>query len=181
MRSDERECGFGSTTVNLAAVLAVLAVLAVWRPWAPGVPTEARLRARFAEYAAARRAASWRSLYEIANPDHRGHVGYEKFLEFYGQDFTRVHDIALRSVQVDAGAGKATTDMEVELELVPERIPARFQRNLSVADPNSMRTRSNHAMQWTWRGGDWYFDMERVVLTGRDPQGRPAERLERPK
>lgn len=162
-----------STALLLAGVAALAATL-YWRPWSPGTPTEARLRERFAAYSKARQASDWRTLYDLTDPQERQRVSYEDFVQFYGKDMYRLHDVALRKVQVDVANGKATTEMSVDMELIPERIPEAYRRNLKIEDKGALRQRTDHALAWVWRDRDWGFHMDRVVVTGRNSQGHVA-------
>jgi hypothetical protein len=161
-----------STGVLIAAI-AGLTALAYWRPWS-SVPTEVRLRARLDSYTKARQGADWSALYRLADPVERQSVTYEAFLKFYGQEVTKVRALDVRAVRVDAATGQATTDVVLDLELVPERLPPTFRRNLKIEDKNSLKSRTELALEWVWRDGDWYFHLDRVVTTGRDGEGRVA-------
>jgi hypothetical protein len=160
------------TWILILGVLAALA-LAFGRPWADAEPTEERLRARVATYAAHRKAAAWDELYAMVDPRERAAVSRERFMSFYAQDVTRLR--SLRVVRIrSAAAGTATVDVEVEHELVPERLPAGMRRTLDTSDPQALVQKGEVALEWSWHGGDWHFRMDRVVLTGRDPKGRLA-------
>ncbi len=166
--------GRSATTFLLVAAIAAGSLLAAWRPWSKPVPTEERLRARLDSYTELRRASDWKTLFTLVDPIEQARVGQDSFLRFFGQEMTRLVAIEVKEAHMDADRGTAAIDVEIEHELIPERLPANYRRGLKVEDKSTLRQRSPYTLEWVWRDGDWYFSLDRVVLTGRDKEGRRA-------
>jgi hypothetical protein len=179
-RNSQQKGVRGRSTVTLLLVVAVVVtvVVAIWRPWyAPA--SDERLRARLDRYVALRKAGDWQGLYAMTDPHDRRVVDYAKFHRFYGQEMTRLHSITVKEARMDDASKTANMELDVEVELVPENLPATFRRSLKVDDRAALRQRSNVKLDWVWRG-DWYFGMDRVVLTGRDKEGRVVRHETKP-
>lgn len=169
----ERDRGqAGGVTANVLLALAVLAlaVLSWLRPWRGQQPTEARLRERVAAYEAARRSGSVDQLFELAAPADTAIVGGDAFRTFYGRDMTRVHGVAIEGI--DLRGDRATTHLSIDYELIPERMPAAHRRNLQVSEGATLRQQGKVDLEWVFAADDWHFRVDRVVLTGRDTEGR---------
>ena len=176
MKANMQSCVSGrSATLILSLAVAIGGALAAWRPWAKPAPSEARLRARLDQYVELRKASNWKSLYAMTDPLEQARVGIESFLTFYGKEMTRFHSLEVKEARMDAEHGRATIDVEVEHEMIPERLPPAFRRGLKVDDKSLLTQRSPTKLEWVWRDGEWYLGMDRVVLTGRDKEGRAAK------
>lgn len=163
----------GSTAVTLVLSIAVLGagVLAWLRPWSQSLATEESLRAAIAEYAQARKAGDMPKLFDLAAPGEADKVGFDGFAKFYGQNMTLVHGVTIESLHMDAAT--ATTQLDIDYELVPERMPASYRRNLKVPE-GSLRQHGKIQLDWLFVEGQWHYRLDRVVLTGRDSEGRRA-------
>ncbi len=166
--------GRSATTFLLVAAIAAGSLLAAWRPWSKPAPTEERLRARLDSYTELRRTSDWKTLFTLVDPIEQERVGQDSFFRFYGQEMTRLIGLQVKETHMNADRGTASIDLEVEHELVPEKLPAQYRRNLKVEDKSTLRQRSPYTLEWVWRDGDWYFSLDRVMLTGRDKEGRRA-------
>lgn len=164
--------GSTATTVLLALAVAGAGMLAWYRPWSTSPATEARLRQRLAEYEQARRDRDVERLHALAAPSDTAVVSPDAFRTFYGQEMTRFHGLTVQALHIDGN--RATTDVAIDFELVPEHMPATYRRNLQTADGAALRQHGNISLEWLFEAGDWHFRVDRVVLTGRDPQGRKA-------
>ena len=174
MSRNNASTGRSAMTVLLAMAVAAGGALAIWRPWSKPAPSEVRLRARLDEYVDLRRASNWKAIYSMSDPIEQAKVGLDAFLRFYGGEMTRFLGLDVKEAHMDAERGVATIDVEIEHEVIPERLPAQFRRNLTLEDKDSLKQRGPHKLEWVWRDGDWYMGMDRVVLTGRAREGRPA-------
>jgi hypothetical protein len=171
----KRNASSGRSATPFLLVAAIAAgLLAAWRPWSTAAPTKERLHARMDSYTELRRASDWKALFALVDPIQQERVGLDTFLRFCGQEMTRLIGIDVKDTKLDADRGTASIDLEVEHELVPEKLPAQFRRNLKVEDKSTLRQRSPYTLEWVWRDGEWYYSLDRVMLTGRDKEGRPA-------
>lgn len=179
MNRSPRERGRAATLFLVTAVGAAAAL--VWlRPWSGHTKDEARLRERVAEYADARRKGDVDALFRLVVPSEAETVGLDAFRRFYRQDLTRLHGVTVLAVQLDADKGRATTELDVDYELLRENLPANFARNLQTQG-GALRQQGKVMLDWLWSDGDWHFRLDRVVMTGRDKDGRPAAATQPPR
>ena len=136
-----------------------------------------RLDARVAEYLALRRADDWVGLYGLTDPAHRARVDRTSFLLMYGQGVLRVLSIDATAATIDPETRTASVSLHTTAELVASRLPAQFRKGFHEEHPEHMRQELDHDLTWVWRDGDWWFQMDPELLTGRDPAGSAIELL----
>jgi hypothetical protein len=59
-------------------------------------------------------------------------------------------------------------------ELVPAKLPERFKRGFRAPAPEQLRQRGEITVDWVWRDGEWYFRMDREIVSGRTEAGESA-------
>lgn len=167
------------TRARRGAIVALVAVIGIgaWaissEPPDPFERAQEELEGRVDEYLALRRADDWVALYQLTDPEHRRRVSLSTFLATYGRGLLEVHDIRATSFDIDPISRRATVGLWSDVELVPERLPEKFQRGFRVPAPEFLRTQDEHSMSWRWTDGQWFFEMDREVVTGVDSSGKP--------
>ena len=169
------------TRMRRGAILALVAVIGIGA-WAvsteqpdPFERAEEALEQRVEEYLALRRADDWVALYQMTNPEHRRRVSLSTFLSTYGRGLLKVHEIRATSTEIDPISRRAEVGLWSDVELVPDRLPERFRRGFRAPPPEFLRTQDEHSMSWKWIDGQWFFEMDREVVTGIDEDGKPID------
>lgn len=129
---------------------------------------EPRLQDRVDEYLALRRVEDWAALYLMTNPDHRARVTLNRFLNTYGRGFVKVHEIRADRVDLDPIRREATILLTTDGEIVPSRLPAKYQRGFNEEHRDQLRRTTTRELDWIWRDGQWFFQMDEDVLARPD-------------
>ncbi|MEM7205827.1 MAG: hypothetical protein AAF628_36575 [Planctomycetota bacterium] len=168
------------TTLLLLAAIAVLLWLIPWSRLG-GVPfaevAEERLNAQLAAYTDLRVNDDWVTLYEMTSPADREIVDRTRFLQMYGAGVMRVHGVKTNSIDIDAEKRTAKVQITVDGEIVPERLPPHARNGFQIEDPSKLRQQSPVTLTWVWSDEQWYWEMDAVVKTGMNPQGKATKPL----
>lgn len=165
-----------------AAIFAAVLALGTAAAWIEGRSAISRanaaadrdaLLARAEEYCRLRKSGDWVALYSLADPEDRRQVELPAFLGAFGHGALRIDEIAVTAVRIDDPGDQATVDLEIVMELVPEKLPAQFRHGFSKPeDPAALRQRAPFAMGWRRFEDQWYFRIDREVVTGRHASGQ---------
>jgi len=141
-----------------------------------GVSTEAARRSALEKsverYAELRRREDWKALYAMVDPDQRAAVSESRFLAIFGTPVVRFSGIDAAVASVEPGARRATARLAADVELVVAALPEPYRR-VRVENDAALRQRAEHTIAWVWRGGAWYWQLEKEVAAGKDARGRP--------
>lgn len=169
------------TIIRRGAIVALFATVGIgaWKiqtaPKDPWNDAEDRLAERIDEYVALRTEDDWQNLYELVNPSHRGALDLGEYLRVYGHGVLKLHEIEARGFEIDDITRTAESVIFTKTELIPERLPAKFQRGYRAGPPETNFKESEFLLRWVWRDGEWYYLLETEVLTGRDGQGNKID------
>jgi hypothetical protein len=172
------------TIVGLLVAIGLCASQLPWGEWG-GVPfakvARERLDARLQHYQEFRKADDWVALYEMTDPGHRKLVDRMTFLKMYGSGIVKIHGFDTKSVTIDTEKHTAVVVTMTDGEMIPAKLPAEFRRNLRIDDPKELRRAAELTLNWRWVDDQWYFQMDREILTGRDPNGQEIAPVAAPK
>ncbi len=169
------------TFVRRSAIFGLVAIIGfgAWalqhEPPDPFDRAEEFLAERVEEYLALRLKDDWVALYQMSNPEHRRRVSLSTFLATYGRGLLEVHEIRATSMSIDPVSRHAIVQLWSDVELIPERLPAKFQRGFRVPPKEFLRTEEEHSLQWKWQDGQWFFQIDREIVTGFDSAGNPIQ------
>lgn len=135
-------------------------------------PTAESLDARLQTYVDLRLAGNWLALYGMVAPQQRETVPELKFLAAYGTGVLTLHSLTVKSREIDAAAGTAMATMSLDAEMKAERLPEPYRSSLQIDDPAQLRKSHEVVIAWVWTDGEWYFELDPELLTGRDRRGR---------
>lgn len=167
----------GKTTIKLVILLLGIVACIAWlsrdlfAETFDGVASS-RLAERIAQYESSRESNDWESVYELVDPKHRKIVDKDRFLNIFGSGVLHTREVETVSSDIDSENRTAKVVMKTDGELVVERLPPRYRRSLKVTDPAQLRRQSDLELTWVWRDGNWYFQLDRNILTGRNSEGR---------
>jgi hypothetical protein len=167
-------------TILLLAATAVCLFLLPWKEWfGPDFEATARTRLnqRLASYKELRISDGWEELYKMTDPAHREKVDLARFLQIYATGAVKILDVDTRRIEVDPKTRIADCTFAVKGEMVPSKLPPQFRKNLQLpSDPAerlaALRTEDDVTISWIYKGGEWYFLMDREVLTGKSADGK---------
>ncbi len=153
------------TGILLAVAAAMLGTL----HWTAGQTdpfqgAEKALTARVAEYVRLRLTDDWVALYAMTAPEQRTAVDLAAFLESYGHGVLKVAKLEPVATSVDAKTQSASVRMNLDAELVPERLPAAFRSGLRQPGEGGLRQESDFELRWKWQDGTWYFAMDQEIV-----------------
>lgn len=135
-----------------------------------------RLFVRLDEYIELRKADDWYKLYDSTVPKQRTKVPRNNFLMAYGNGYTRVHDIEIKDVRIAPEGQIAVADLIVDAEIVVENLPEQFRTGFQQANsPEDLRQQQPFTLSWVWENGDWYFELDNEVVSGRAANGSEVE------
>lgn len=126
---------------------------------------ESKLEARLAQYCELRLKDDWVNLYEMLHPTHQQIMPLNRYLQFFGHGAMKT--VALRPVhwQVREDQQTALVQLDYVGELVIAKLPP-SARNLRLSDPDELKKEDTFEMGWVWHEGDWYFQLDRELVTG---------------
>ena len=167
-----------SKAIRRIIVVALVAALAflIFRPTSEAEQknqvTSAGLRTRVEAYIEKRLVDDWASIYAMAAPAHRRKVDLRAFLNAYGHGAMRVRSLTPKSTRFSKDGRAALVTMDMDGELVLDRLPATFRKGLKVNGPEDLRQTSEFELTWVWREGNWFFELDSALVKGRDQSGR---------
>ncbi|MCP3917067.1 MAG: hypothetical protein GY711_16085 [bacterium] len=161
--------------IIMVALVAALAFL-IFRPTSEAEQkpqaTGSGLRTRVETYIAKRLENDWADVYEMAAPAHRRKVDLRAFLNAYGHGAMRVVSLTPKSTRFSKDGRAALVTMDLDGELVLDRLPPTFRKGLKTKGPEDLRQTSEFEITWVWREGDWFFELDPALVKGRDQSGR---------
>jgi len=143
----------------------------------PFAGADGALRQAASEYARLRTQEDWPGLYELVDPMERARVPWATFLPAFSHGALRVDALSVTSQSIDPAARRAKVEFLLDAHLVPERLPATFRQGLRISDTSKLRRQEPLLIDWVWRDGQWYFRLDRELVTGRTATGQSVAPL----
>lgn len=139
--------------------------------------SELALAVRVEQFIDLRKHEDWAHLYELVDPAERKTMSLARFISYFGQGVSKLNTIEPRAVTVNHKKQVAAVGLYIDMELLPDRLPAAFRRNLQPSDKDQLRQQTEQSLQWVRRDKVWYFQCGRELAMGRDTKGNPIRDL----
>jgi hypothetical protein len=184
-QNQNAKSGMGRT-IRRSAMLALFLVLGLgaWQLARPAPDplesAEQRLQERMAIYLDLRLKGDFASLYKLADPTDRKSVDLKKYLTVYDHGVMQIHNIKVLSSEVHLQKRRADVLLETDAELLVSKLPAPYRNGFRNEDPSALRTTREYLLQWNWRNGEWFFRIDREIVSGRDQDGNALSFLTPP-
>lgn len=133
---------------------------------------EVKLQERMDEFLALRRAEDWVALYQMTNPKHRAALTLDEYLSVYGRGVIKVHELRADRIELDPVRREAKAFLTMDGELIPSRLPAKYQRGFREEHPEHLRQTTTLEVDWIWIAGQWFYQVDREIVTRSDGSGR---------
>jgi hypothetical protein len=133
---------------------------------------EAKLQLRMDEYLALRRADDWVALYQMTNPKDRAALTLNEYLSVYAHGVIKLHEVRADRIELDPVRREARAFLTTDGELIPSRLPAKYRRGFREEHPERLRQTTTHELDWVWLNGQWFYQIDRDVVSRADASGR---------
>ncbi len=151
-------------------LLVVALGFGVFQAWPREMPFERHdelLRERVAQYQELRMSNDWAKMYEITSPGDRKRVSLADYLQFYGHGVFKVHTMTPKTYSVAKQTREAVVDLEVDQEVLVNKLPAQYRTSLRMDDRAQLRQTSMLSLHWIWNVDNWYLQMDPEIRQGK--------------